>query len=81
MTKLKKPVRRETNAMVREAGKPREIIIILRQPNVLGFKAKGCRREYTLTAEVCYTMAVRADVAAKKNQRYLWHKLKLKRQK
>jgi len=66
MTSLNKPVARTMNGQVREAGKQREIVVILRPPNVLGFRAKGCRKEYQLTAEGCYTMAVRAYVAAEK---------------
>lgn len=66
---LKKPVKRITNGKVREAGKQRNIIVILRPPNVIGFRAKGCRGEYRLTAEVCYTMAVGAHVQDKRRQK------------
>ena len=53
MTKLKRIVKRTGAGVVREAGKNREIVIILRPPNVLGFRAKGCRKEYQLTSEAC----------------------------
>lgn len=66
MTDLRKPVKRVSSGLVREQGKPREIVIILRPPNLIGFRAKGCRREYQLTAEACYTMAVRAHVMEQK---------------
>lgn len=69
MTTLNKPVKRVTGGLVREHGKPREVVVVLRPPNVLGFRAKGCRKEYQLTAEACYTMAVRAHVLAAKRQR------------
>jgi len=74
MTNLKRPVKRTSNGLIREAGKVREVVIILRPPNIIGFRAKGCRKEYQLTAEVCYTMAVKADHAAKQRE-----KRKLKR--
>ena len=66
MVDLTKPVKRVTRDLIREAGKVREVVVTLRPPNVLGFRAKGCRREYRLTAEVCYIMAVRAHVAEQK---------------
>ena len=65
-THLTKPVTRISRGKVREAGKPRNIVVILRPPNVIGFRAKGCRKEYQLTTEACYTMAVRAEVTAAK---------------
>lgn len=65
MTSLSKPVKRVSSATVREQGRPRQIVVILRPPNVIGFRAAGCRTEYQLTLEGCYTMAVRADIAAR----------------
>ena len=69
MTDLTKPVKRVSNGLVREAGKTREVVVILRPPNVIGFRAKGCRREYQLTTDVCYSMAVKASVLAEKRQK------------
>ena len=69
MTNLSKPVSRVSRGLVREAGKLREVVVILRPPNVIGFRAKGCRKEYQLTAEACYTMAVRAHVAEAKKRK------------
>ena len=69
MTNLSKPVKRVSAGIVREAGKDREVIVILRPPNVLGFRAKGCRREYQLTTESCYVLAVRAHVLEQKKKK------------
>jgi hypothetical protein len=69
MTNLTKPVKRISRGFVREAGQAREVVVILRPPNVIGFRAKGCRTEYRLTTEVCYLMAVRAHVAAEKREK------------
>jgi len=66
MTTIKKPVARTTYGTVREAGKARQVVVIVRPPNVLGFRAKGCRREYQITTEVAYRMAVMATVAAER---------------
>ena len=75
MNNLTKPIKKVSEGLVREAGKPRNVVVILRPPNVIGFRAKGCRREYQLTIESCYTMAVKASVAAakrlKKQKRYV----------
>jgi len=61
---LKKPVSRQSYGLVREAGKVRQVIIILQPPNLIGFRAKGCRTVYHLTADACYTLAVKAQAAA-----------------
>ena len=66
MTNLNKPVKRVTAGLVRDGPKTRLVVVIIRPPNVLGFRMKGCRKEYQLTAEVCYVMAVRAKVLVDK---------------
>lgn len=66
MTNLNRPIKRVSRGFVHEQGKAREIVVILRPPNVIGFRAKGCRKEYQLTTEGCYTMAVRAHVRTEK---------------
>lgn len=75
MTDLNKPVKRVTHGMVRERGL-RPVVVILRPPNVLGFRAKGCRKEYQLTAEVCWSLAVKAEAAANARVKRLARKLK-----
>ena len=69
MINLKRPVKRISSGYVRECGKTREVIVILRPPNIIGFRAKGCRKEYQLTTDGCYTMAVRANMADIKRQK------------
>ena len=68
MTNLKKPISRVTNGKLHEAGKPRKIVITLEPPNLLYFRAKGCRKRYCLTAEACYMLAVEAEVRSKKRK-------------
>ena len=79
MTPLKKIVKRLSTDVVREAGKVRQIVVSLEPPCLLGFRAKGCRKTYFLTAEACYTMAVKAHVADAKKQKAKERKLKRKR--
>jgi len=71
MTSLNRPVKRTNAGMVREGGKMRAIIITIRPPNIIGFRAKGCHKEYQLTTEACYIMAVRAQVLDLQKQKKL----------
>ena len=68
-TRLNKPVTRESEAVVREAGQIRQIIVSLEPPFLLGFRAKGCRKTYYLTAQACYAMAIRAYALDQKKQK------------
>jgi hypothetical protein len=61
MTDLNRAVSRVSRGAVREAGKLREVVVILRPPNVIGFRAKGCRKEYQLTTDACYWLAMKAE--------------------
>lgn len=69
MTRLKKAVKRESYGKIFEKGKDREIIVIIRPPDVIGFRAKGLRKEYQLTTDVCYVLAVNAHVLAEKKKK------------
>ncbi|MHA2279686.1 MAG: hypothetical protein ACXAC5_02165 [Promethearchaeota archaeon] len=69
MTKVKKPVRRETHGGVFSQGKLRPVIVSVEPPNVIGFRLKGTRRTYYLTAEGCYLKAVQAAIAAEKREK------------
>lgn len=77
-TVLKKPVVRVTRGKVRETGKLREVLVILRPPNVIGFRAKGCRKEYQLTAESCYWLAMKAEHTYNKKMKKKMKKRKRK---
>ena len=81
MTNLKKAVSRISSGFIHEAGRAREVVVILRPPNVIGFRAKGCRKEYQLTTEGCYIMAVKAHVADMKKQKAKEKKAKRKSKK
>ena len=67
MTVITRIVRRETASQgVFERGKYRAVIITLDPPNVIGFRLKGTRTTYRLTAEGCYWMAIAAAKLAEK---------------
>ncbi len=76
MTDLKKTVKRVSAGLVREAGKLRKVVVILESPNVIKFRAKGCRRAYSLTTDACYHLAIKAHVADQRRQAKLKRKAK-----
>ena len=80
MTNLTKPVKRVSSAQIREVGKLRDIVVILYPNRTIGFRAKGCKREYHLPIETGYMLAVRAYVVdekkRKKKERDHKHKVK-----
>ena len=65
-----------TKGQIREAGKNRDVVVVMRLPNQIGFRAKGCKTVYWLTVESLYYQAVEATVAFTKRE-----KQKLKKQK
>jgi len=69
MTDLKKTVKRVSAGVVREAGRLRKVVVILESPNVIKFRAKGCRRSYSLTTDACYHLAIKAHVQDQKRQK------------
>jgi hypothetical protein len=69
MTTLTKPVRRVATTTIREQGKNRNIVVVLRAPGLIGLRAAGCRREYQLPLDAVYAMAVKAHVASEKREK------------
>lgn len=69
MTKLRKPVRRETGATIYERCKHRPVVVTLEPPSIIAFRLKGTRRTFRLTVDGCYTMAVKAAVEGERQAR------------
>jgi hypothetical protein len=69
MTKLYKPVRRTECGYIYDGGHLVPIMVEMRPPNVIALKIKGRRKWFTLTTDVVYSMAVKADVADEKRQK------------
>lgn len=66
---IRRPVRRETFAAIHSQGRSRAVIVSLEAPNIIGFRLKGTRRVYTLTAEHCYWAACKAQLAMDKKEK------------
>lgn len=73
MTKVKKPIYRETlvgtKGGIFSAGKTRPVIVSIEPPNVLGFRLKGTRKTVYLTAEGCFLQALKLQLAAEKREK------------
>lgn len=73
MTKVTRPVRRETIAVdgggILSLGKVRPVIVSIEPPNVMGFRLKGQRKTFHLTAEYCFLQAVKAQLAAEQREK------------
>jgi len=57
------------------------VVVTIRPPNIIGFRAKGCRTEYCITAEVGYMMGLRAHLSDKVSQKKRLKKIKRKKRK
>jgi hypothetical protein len=66
---LRKAISRVTKSEVREAGRMRKVIVTLRPPNIIGFRTKGCRTEYQITADGGYWAAMRAHTIAESKEK------------
>ena len=69
MTKLKKIIRRSDCGSMRDGDCLRQLVISLRPPNIIALRLKGRRKEYTLTTQAVYTMAVKAQVALDRKEK------------
>lgn len=68
-TKCHKPVYRETIGGIFSTGKTRPVIVSIEPPNVIGFRLKGMRKTFYLTAEGCFLQAVKAQLLADKREK------------
>ena len=78
MTRVKKKWSRETDSSVFEKGKNRRVIVILEPGGVIGFRLKGTRKTYNLTAAKCHMMALKASIFLEKKEK-AGRKIKAKR--
>jgi len=70
MTKVKKPIYRETvGGGIFSLGKNRAVIVSIEPPNVLGFRLKGQRKTVYLTAEGCFMQAMKAQLIHEKREK------------
>ncbi len=62
-------VTRETRAECREAGRYRRIVVTIYPNGIIGFRAKGTRREYMMSAAWGYQHAVQSAAYAERPKR------------
>lgn len=79
MTKLRKKVQRETRARYHESGKWRAIMVALEPPDLITFRAKGCKTKYSITAKAGFELAVLAEVERKRKEKREQKKKKKKK--
>ena len=63
MTDLHKPIKRRTDATVRDGGKARRIVVTLYPGNTIGLRQEKTRREELISIEAAYSLAVKMRVA------------------
>jgi hypothetical protein len=78
VTKLNKPVKRESYTSVRERGALRPIVIEL-HPTFVKLKLKGCRHAVTVTVDQLWTLGNRNAAEALRRERLEAKKARLKR--
>lgn len=61
MTKLNKPIRRETDTIVRDKSKRRVLIVGLEPGDVITVRPKGTRKSYSVSVESVYMFAARIE--------------------
>lgn len=69
MTGLKKPVRRKSEAVIRDCGKYRQLIVVLYPGDIIGLRPAGTRREEMTTLAAVYGLAVKQRVAKERAEK------------
>jgi hypothetical protein len=69
MTMLTKPVKRQTETLVRDGAKRRNLVVTLYPGGVIGLRPSKTRREELLTLEAAYALAVRQRVAKERAEK------------
>lgn len=69
MTPLDKPVSRKSNAIVRDRGVFRQLVVTLYPTGVLGLRPAKTRQEERVTLESCYSLAVKQRVAKERAEK------------
>ena len=69
MTDLRKPVSRRTENTVRDAGRPRRLVVTLYPGDVIGLRPEKTRREERTTLAAVYDLAVKQRVALERREK------------
>jgi hypothetical protein len=62
-TELRKPVRRRTDTLVRDGGRPRPLVVAMYPGGYFGLRLARRRREETIDFASVYSLAVKQRVA------------------
>lgn len=68
MTQLNRKVVRETKCTTYERGRHRPIIVTVYQNGLMGFRLKNLRKEYCLTVETAYLLAIKAELVGRERK-------------
>ncbi len=69
MTPLNKPVKRMSEAVVRDRGKRRRLVVVLYPNDTIGLRGEKTRREEITTLDAVYHLAVKQRVAAERRDK------------
>jgi hypothetical protein len=69
VTMLTKPVKRQTETLVRDGAKRRNLVVTLYPGGVIGLRPSKTRREELLTLEAAYALAIRQRVAKERAEK------------
>lgn len=68
MTRLNKPISRETSELVRARG-PRPLIVTLYPGDQIGLRPKGTRTEERTTLSAVYSLAIKQRIARERAEK------------
>jgi hypothetical protein len=78
MTELLKPVTRRSEAIIRDGGKRRRIVVTLYPNDTIGFRPERTQREEIVTIDAAWSLAVKQRVAAERRDKIAAKKAKQK---
>lgn len=66
MTTIKSPVRRKSDAVVRDQGKLRRLVITIYPNDTIGVRPEKTRREEIVSIEAVYSLGVKQRLASER---------------
>lgn len=69
MTKITKPVTRMSDALIRDGGKLRRLVVTIFPNDTLGIRPEKTRRGERISLEAVYGMAVKIRIRDEKNEK------------
>lgn len=69
MTALNKPIKRSTNAVIRDKGRTRRLVVTLYPGDVIGLRPEKTRREEITSLAAVYSLAIKQRLAAERAEK------------